>query len=412
MLSRLIAFVLLPILCSAAVAQDLRVLNGAASHGAPVALPPDAVLLVEVTAADGARIAEARIPAADGRSPIPFEIGIPDDVAGALRAGRAMEGRLAWLGDAVAVAPGISGDIGDVVLRPFQPMGFVATFRCGDQLIRLGFAGENAVLDTGDGRAILAPSRAASGARYEAEGDADTSIWTRGDSALVSLEGVDLPECHIALPMDETPYRAGGNEPFWSVTLDAGQMTLARLGMDDLAMPVTETGLTQAGDILVIASDPDRALRAVIQRAPTLCRDSMTGMPHPETVALSMGDHTIRGCGGDPWSLLAGRTWVVEDIGGAGVIDSARATMGFDAAARVQGAGSCNRYNAAVTLTGETLSFGAIGSTRMACAEALMVQEQRLFGALSDVSGFDIDDTGALVLRGPGGPLVRARAAQ
>lgn len=108
--------------------------------------------------------------------------------------------------------------------------------------------------------------------------------------------------------------------------------------------PVTETGLTDAGDILVIASDTERALRTVILRKPTLCRDSMTGMPHPETVELSMGDSTIMGCGGDPWSLLVGRTWVVEDIGGAGVVDTARTTMGFDGVWRVYDSSSCNRY--------------------------------------------------------------------
>jgi heat shock protein HslJ len=215
----------------------------------------------------------------------------------------------------------------------------------------------------------------------------------------------------MSLPIDDTPWRASGNEPFWSVSLDEGQMTLLRLGMDDLTLPVTETGLTEAGDILITAADRDSGLRAVILRKPTLCRDGMTGMPHPETVELSMGDHTIRGCGGDPLALLAGRTWVVEDIAGGGVMDDARTTMGFDHAGRVFGSGACNRYNGGVELTGETLGFGAIASTMMACPDALMAQERRFFDALAGVTGFDIDETGTLVLRGAEGPLVTARAA-
>jgi heat shock protein HslJ len=336
---------------------------------------------------------------------------VPSDVEGSLRAGLWTEGRLQWLGTPVAIETGTTGDIGTVTLRRFQPMGFSATFRCGDRVIRAGFAGEPAVLDTGAERLVLSHARAASGARYEAEGDPGTWFWSRGDSALVSLSGEELPECRMSLPMDDTPWRAGGNEPFWSVTLDAGEMTLLRLGMEDLTLPVTETGLTEAGDILITAADPDRGLRTVILRRPTLCLDSMTGMPHPETVELSMGDHTIRGCGGDPLSLLAGPTWVVEDIAGSGVIDAARTTMFFDQTARVFGSGACNRYNGGVELTGETLAFGAIASTMMACPDALMAQERRFFDALAGVTGFDIDETGALILRGAEGPLVTARAA-
>ena len=78
---------------------------------------------------------------------------------------------------------------------------------------------------------------------------------------------------------------------------------------------------------------------------------------------------------------------------------------------RVFGNGSCNRYNGAATLTGESLSFGPIASTMMACPEAIMGQERRLFDTLEQVIGFDIDETGALILLGPAGPLLAARAA-
>jgi heat shock protein HslJ len=47
----------------------------------------------------------------------------------------------------------------------------------------------------------------------------------------------------------------------------------------------------------------------------------------------------------------------------------------------------------------------------MACPEAVMAQERRMFDALSGVYAFDIDDSGALVLIGPAGPVLTARAA-
>lgn len=40
-----------------------------------------------------------------------------------------------------------------------------------------------------------------------------------------------------------------------------------------------------------------------------------------------------------------------------------------------------------------------------------MAQERRFFDALAEFSRLDIDASGALILHGPGGPLVTARAA-
>jgi heat shock protein HslJ len=45
----------------------------------------------------------------------------------------------------------------------------------------------------------------------------------------------------------------------------------------------------------------------------------------------------------------------------------------------------------------------------MACPEALMAQERRVFEALEHVDRFDIDATGALVLIGADRPLMTAR---
>ena len=77
-------------------------------------------------------------------------------------------------------------------------------------------------------------------------------------------------------------------------------MLVTRLGMDDLTLPLTESALSEGGEIVLTAADPDRALHAVLVRTRALCRDTMTGMPHPETVELSMGDETLTGCGGRP----------------------------------------------------------------------------------------------------------------
>ncbi|PKP82284.1 MAG: hypothetical protein CVT80_13325 [Alphaproteobacteria bacterium HGW-Alphaproteobacteria-2] len=143
---------------------------------------------------------------------------------------------------------------------------------------------------------------------------------------------------------------------------------------------------------------------------PALCRDAATGMPHPDTVTLEQGEERLAGCGGAPIALLAGGEWIVEDIGGGGIIDSSHVTLAVDRSGRVAGRGGCNRYFGPLTITGEGIAFGLIGATMMACGEALMAQERRFFDALAAVARFDLDPTGALLLIGADGRvLVRAR---
>lgn len=147
---------------------------------------------------------------------------------------------------------------------------------------------------------------AASGAKYEAEGDPGFVFWERGGVALVTLSGVDLPECHISFPTDGAPVTFRGTEPFWSAVIDQGEKFLDRIGMEPLRLPVAETRMTDAGEVVIFAVDPEQALRAVMTRFDRLCQDTMTGMPYPEAVELAMGDHVIVGCGGGSAGTVAG----------------------------------------------------------------------------------------------------------
>lgn len=101
--------------------------------------------------------------------------------------------------------------------------------------------------------------------------------------------------------------------------------------------------------------------------------------------------------------------WHVEDIGGMGVIDSSNITLDFSEPGRLAGSGGCNRYTA--TLSPEGFELGPVAATRMACAEAVMAQEQRFFDALASVTRYERDGTDALLLfAGEGSdPVIVAR---
>jgi heat shock protein HslJ len=152
------------------------------------------------------------------------------------------------------------------------------------------------------------------------------------------------------------------------------------------------------------AADTQHRLSAEATRE--VCRDTMSGMPHPYSVTVQLDEQRFKGCGGAPLSLLTGHEWVVEDLDGGGIIDRSRISLAFsEDEQRAWGMASCNRFYADFVLTGEGLGFSQPAGTMKACAPALMVQEQKFFRILGGIIAFDIDPTGALVLSGTEGSM-------
>lgn len=98
-------------------------------------------------------------------------------------------------------------------------------------------------------------------------------------------------------------------------------------------------------------------------------------------------------------------SWTVEFIGERPVIDRSPAFIQFTEDDKVAGNSSCNRFSASYTLSETQLSFGQAASTRMACPEALMEQEQRFLAALARVAQVQLEN-GLLELTDADGTLV------
>lgn len=203
------------------------------------------------------------------------------------------------------------------------------------------------------------------------------------------------PTCAAAA----TPvFTARGNEPFWAVE-------------------ITETGIafrTMEGETITLSPRPEPSDGTVtylgeadgqsfsLSIADELCIDSMSGMNFPKTVTVSYGQRTFSGCGGEPASLLHGE-WGIEQIDGKPIVAGSQPTPNFGPEGRISGNASCNRYFGGYELTGEGLAFSQLGSTKMACEQALMDQEHIFLQVLGSVSRFDIDGEGKLVLHGNDG---------
>ncbi|MCB2114258.1 MAG: META domain-containing protein [Parvularculaceae bacterium] len=198
---------------------------------------------------------------------------------------------------------------------------------------------------------------------------------------------------------------ARGNEPGWRVTLGADMTDFVLdYGERRFSAPTPPPTAADQGAVYRYG-DVD----ATLTISDTLCEDDATGTPHPKTARLEEGGRVLNGCAGEPQSLLVGGEWVVEDIGGGGVIDFARTSLTFEGAGRASGLGACNHFSGSYELTGEGLSFGPLAATEKACPPAVMDQETRFFGALAATDRFEMDETGALILIGADKPLLRAR---
>jgi heat shock protein HslJ len=188
---------------------------------------------------------------------------------------------------------------------------------------------------------------------------------------------------------------ARGNEPFWRI-----EFTEEGISFQDME-----------GKTFTVSPKPEsetangvETFRAEVEGKPfsltitdKICVDTMSGMPHPKTVAVAHGERKLSGCGGEPASLLHGE-WSIIEIDGKAIVANSKPTLTFDADGRVHGNGSCNRYFGGFKLTGEGLSFSPLGSTQMACEQSLMDQEFKFHQILKEVSRFEIDQDGKLVL--------------
>ncbi|SFN54470.1 Type III secretion system lipoprotein chaperone (YscW) [Roseovarius lutimaris] len=393
-----------------AVAQDdgARTIRGGLGYAQRIALPPEARATVVVEGHFGSMLGETSVNADGQQVPLAFEVTVPADLSGRLSAVIHIQGQPRWVLRDVAFDAGAAPlDLGTLILEPVTPMAFAVDFTCGDLSVSVGVLGREMILRAEGRDIMLNVTESASGARYIGVNDPETEVWSKGDSAMIRLEGRDLPECKKAAPPQRAGYRAGGNEPGWTVvfdgdsaeiTADYGEIRRTAVRPDVQVTPGAYTFYMPSAGARLTVND-------------RICKDDATGMPYPHTAHLSLDDRDFRGCGGNPVDLLIGPIWQVTSLGDTPLVEPERLSLTFAASNRVAGSTGCNRMVGGFNLTGEGIHFGAMSSTMMACPAPLMEQERRMLDALEQVTRFDIVDDGALYLMGDetGAPLLIAR---
>ncbi|MCJ8167985.1 META domain-containing protein [Atopomonas sediminilitoris] len=128
-------------------------------------------------------------------------------------------------------------------------------------------------------------------------------------------------------------------------------------------------------------------------------------------LALTLSLGLIAGCAQQPTApqLGVGTEWKAESIDGNAMIDRSHVSFTLHEEGRAVGSAGCNRWFAPYTLEGDKISFGPVGSTMMACSEALMEQEQRFLKALHSVKQWQLRSSGELVLTGDNSIVLRSQ---
>jgi len=88
--------------------------------------------------------------------------------------------------------------------------------------------------------------------------------------------------------------------------------------------------------------------------------------------------------------------WLLEDLGGIGVIDNLQTTMELTEDGKIFGTGGCNNYTGSYTIVNNEFKISPLASTFKMCTPAVMNQEDKFFQALNKV--INIKRDGAFLL--------------
>jgi heat shock protein HslJ len=90
-------------------------------------------------------------------------------------------------------------------------------------------------------------------------------------------------------------------------------------------------------------------------------------------------------------SELAGSEWRPQWTDGATSAQGDRPYIRFEVEGRIAGSGGCNRFFGSYKITGNTIEFGPLGATRMACPKPAMDRESALFAVIEATRTFKRD---------------------
>lgn len=100
--------------------------------------------------------------------------------------------------------------------------------------------------------------------------------------------------------------------------------------------------------------------------------------------------------------------WRAEDIGGRGIVDSSEVTLMLGSDGKIGGRSGCNGYSANYQITGDAIKvYPPMIGTRMACAPAVMTQEQAYQKLIETATSLAVTAEGWLIVKSADGATNR-----
>jgi len=222
----------------------------------------------------------------------------------------------------------------------------------------------------------------------------------------MKLVALALPALLVAVPAaaQTGTYHAAGTEPFWS--LDIGKRSIVFKDQGSGLRVVTVTPVARASFNGRRYVTP----RITIDITRSACSDGMSERRYADTVTVSIGRRTYRGCGGDPILdavALDGSHWRIASIDGRAVKTARPAQIRFERD-RIAGNAGCNSFGGNYRITGGTLIAERVVSTKMACPGTGMQVERKVFGILAGPARITLAGR-TMTLAAPSGTAVLTR---
>jgi heat shock protein HslJ len=208
-------------------------------------------------------------------------------------------------------------------------------------------------------------------------------------------------------PGSAAPFKAVGHEPEWTLDIGGNRMVLVTdSGATRAEMSLPPATKVEGGRRYEARSETQAVVVTILDRT---CADSMTGMPRPSTVEVTVGGRTLKGCGGDSTSVLRGGMWFVEQLRGGPIVEMSRITLTFGSNGRVTGSASCNTYSAGYVLTGEGVTITMPIASMRTCEAPYMAQEAEFLETLRGVNRYELGSDGVLTLHAIDGGTITAK---
>ncbi|MFC4291898.1 META domain-containing protein [Sphingorhabdus arenilitoris] len=203
----------------------------------------------------------------------------------------------------------------------------------------------------------------------------------------------------IGLPPPPTdnarPFTASGNEPGWTLTINADEMIYVGSYGETKITTATPAPIYEGKDR--VYSNGSMSVRI----APGPCADSMVEREYASRVTVTVKGQTVSGCGGAiyPPRTLTGTNWQIIAIDGQEISDPRPENMIIFEAAAMSGFIGCNRFSADYTQKNGVLRFGPVAATRKYCPGILGQNEAILLTILDGAPSSQFDDEGNMTLR-------------